>query len=424
MEANPLESVRNNVLATKVLAQVAVEFEAKRFVLISTDKALNAQAVYGQSKALCEWIVEAYGARDDVATRFVAVRFGNVLDSAGSVIRIFKKQIAKGGPGDGHEPGDDALLHDDARGGVARDPGRLDRRARRDLRPGHGRAGQDPRPRAQHDPALRARSPSARSRSSSSARAPGEKLHEELWGKDEVVTETGHPKIHRARRAPVDGVWLEDELRALEALVDDGETLEAVSRLSAMVRSPQRVGVPRDRHGFGTDSSLTPADPRSRVARCSTPSSSVPSRPSAGRSASLPAPAPARRRRSRTGSQIRSRAGLFAPDEILAVTFTDKAAGEMRGRLEQLGVPGVRVCDLPRGRARAAPVLRRRAAGADPRLEGAPAPLHRRTRSRGPTASGRRPTSRPRSNGRRTGASRPPAIWARWESTSRRSRRT
>src|SRR5207244_4623760 len=55
-------------------------------------------AVYGPSKALCEWIVEAYGAREDVSTRFVAVRFGNVLDSAGSVIRIFKRQIAKGGP--------------------------------------------------------------------------------------------------------------------------------------------------------------------------------------------------------------------------------------------------------------------------------------------------------------------------------------
>ena len=63
MEANPLESVRNNVLATKVVAEVAVEFEARRFVLVSTDKALNAQAVYGQSKALCEWIVEACSTR-------------------------------------------------------------------------------------------------------------------------------------------------------------------------------------------------------------------------------------------------------------------------------------------------------------------------------------------------------------------------
>ena len=78
MEANPLESVRNNVLATKVVADTAAEFEAKRFVLISTDKALNPKAVYGQCKALCEWIVEAYGSRGDVPTRFVAVRFGNV----------------------------------------------------------------------------------------------------------------------------------------------------------------------------------------------------------------------------------------------------------------------------------------------------------------------------------------------------------
>src|SRR5204863_9550774 len=98
MGANPLEGVRNNVLATKTVAEVAVEHGAERFVLISTDKALIAQAVYGQSKALCEWIVEAYGAREDVSTRFVAVRFGNVLDSAGSVIPIFRRQIAKGGP--------------------------------------------------------------------------------------------------------------------------------------------------------------------------------------------------------------------------------------------------------------------------------------------------------------------------------------
>ena len=155
MEANPLESVRNNVLATKVLAQVAVEFGAKRFVLISTDKALNAQAVYGQSKALCEWIVEAYGARDDVVDplRRRALRERPRLGRLGDP--DLQEADREGRAGDGHEPGDDALLHDDARGGVARDPGRLDRRARRDLRPGHGRAGQDPRPRAQHDPALR-----------------------------------------------------------------------------------------------------------------------------------------------------------------------------------------------------------------------------------------------------------------------------
>ena len=64
MEANPLESVRNNALATKAIADVAAEFGADRFVLVSTDKAVNPKTVMGQSKALCEWIVEAYGARD------------------------------------------------------------------------------------------------------------------------------------------------------------------------------------------------------------------------------------------------------------------------------------------------------------------------------------------------------------------------
>jgi FlaA1/EpsC-like NDP-sugar epimerase len=70
----------------------------------------------------------------------------------------------------------------------------------------------------------------------------GEKLHEELWGKDEEVAETGHPKIRRARRTPVAASWLDEELTALERLVLDGETLEVVSRLSTMMRSPVRLG--------------------------------------------------------------------------------------------------------------------------------------------------------------------------------------
>ena len=241
MEANPLESVRNNVLATKVLAQVAVEFGAKRFVLISTDKALNAQAVYGQSKALCEWIVEAYGARDDVSTRFVAVRFGNVLDSAGSVIRIFKKQIAKGGPVTVTNPemtryfmttpeAVSLVIQAGSIGGRGEifvldmgEPVKIIDLAYNMIR-------------------LSGKEPEREIPIEFIGARAGEKLHEELWGENEVVTETGHPKIHRARRAPVDGVWLEEELGALEALVDGGETLEAVSRLSTMVRSPQRVG--------------------------------------------------------------------------------------------------------------------------------------------------------------------------------------
>ena len=91
-------SVRNNTLVTRTMAEIAIEFEASRFVLVSTDKAVNPKTVMGQSKALCEWIVEAFGHRPDVPTRFVAVRFGNVLGSSGSVITIFRRQIERGGP--------------------------------------------------------------------------------------------------------------------------------------------------------------------------------------------------------------------------------------------------------------------------------------------------------------------------------------
>ena len=79
-------------LVTRTVADIAVEFGAKRFVLVSTDKAVNAKTVMGQSKALCEWIVESWGHSEDVTTRFCGVRFGNVLGSSGSVIPIFRSR--------------------------------------------------------------------------------------------------------------------------------------------------------------------------------------------------------------------------------------------------------------------------------------------------------------------------------------------
>ncbi|MBA2742236.1 MAG: polysaccharide biosynthesis protein, partial [Actinobacteria bacterium] len=98
VEANPAEAVRNNTLVTRTVADTAVEFGAKRFVLVSTDKAVSSKNVMGQTKALCEWLVEAWGHRDDTRTKFCGVRFGNVLGSSGSVIPTFRRQIARGGP--------------------------------------------------------------------------------------------------------------------------------------------------------------------------------------------------------------------------------------------------------------------------------------------------------------------------------------
>jgi FlaA1/EpsC-like NDP-sugar epimerase len=73
---------------------------------------------------------------------------------------------------------------------------------------------------------------------------PGEKLHEELWNEGETVEETSHPKILRARRPPIDAAWLEEELADLQRLVEEGETLEVVARLSEMMRAPRRIGAP------------------------------------------------------------------------------------------------------------------------------------------------------------------------------------
>ncbi len=97
MEINPVEAVRNNSLATLLMARAAGEFGVETFVLISTDKAVKPATVMGASKALAEWAVEAQAARYP-NTRFATVRFGNVLGSSGSVVPIFRRQIAAGGP--------------------------------------------------------------------------------------------------------------------------------------------------------------------------------------------------------------------------------------------------------------------------------------------------------------------------------------
>jgi FlaA1/EpsC-like NDP-sugar epimerase len=97
MEANPVEAVRNNAIATRVVAHVAGELAAKRFVLVSTDKAVSPATVMGASKALAEFALEAATARFR-DTRYAAVRFGNVLGSSGSVVPIFRRQIERGGP--------------------------------------------------------------------------------------------------------------------------------------------------------------------------------------------------------------------------------------------------------------------------------------------------------------------------------------
>jgi FlaA1/EpsC-like NDP-sugar epimerase len=187
---------------------------------------------------LCEWIVETYGHRDDVETRFVAVRFGNVLNSAGSVVPTFRRQIAKGGPVTVTHPEmtrffmtiPEAVALVVQAGGTAEsgeifvldmgEPVKILDLARNMIR-------------------LSGKEPEVDIDITFVGARPGETLYEKLWADDESVTATDSAKIMRLRRAPVDAAWLSAELDDLARLVDEGDTLELVARLGAMVREPQ-----------------------------------------------------------------------------------------------------------------------------------------------------------------------------------------
>ena len=239
MEANPLEAIRNNAMATKVTAETAAAAGTSRFVLVSTDKAVNPRTVMGASKAMAEWIIAGAGQRH-TATRFVIVRFGNVLGSSGSVVPIFRAQIEKGGPltvthpdmtryfmtipeavqlvikaGDlGAESGEVFVLE-------MGEPVKIMDLAHNMIK----LAGYEP----EADIAIEITGP-----------RPGEKIHEELFNPDERPQATSADRIVRAvREQPLDPDWVETTVERLTTFVAAGDEAGLAARVVELVGGRQ-----------------------------------------------------------------------------------------------------------------------------------------------------------------------------------------
>jgi FlaA1/EpsC-like NDP-sugar epimerase len=244
MESNPLEAIRNNAIATRITAETAAASGAERFVLVSTDKAVNPRTVMGASKAMAEWIVEAAGHRYP-HTRFMCVRFGNVLASSGSVVPIFRSQIERGGPLTVTHPemtryfmtipeAVQLVIRAGDIGGGKGDMFVLDMgEPVRILDLAHNMirlAGYEP----EGDIAIEFTGP-----------RPGEKLHEELFGIGERPRPTAAKRILRAVRAvPLDPDWVQETVDRLEQLVMAGDEAHLAERLVELVTDRGGEGAP------------------------------------------------------------------------------------------------------------------------------------------------------------------------------------
>src|SRR4051812_8397891 len=232
MEENPIEAVRNNAVATRIVAAAAGESGAKRFVLVSTDKAVSPATVMGASKTLAEWAVEAAQHRFE-DTRFTTVRFGNVLGSSGSVVPIFRRQIAAGGP---------VTVTDE---NMTRYFMTIPEAVQLVIRSGSMGRGGDVYVLEMGDPVrildlarkmiqLSGREPDREVAIEVIGRRPGEKLHEELFNPDEAARPTSESKIMAAVRPPLDPSWVEEAFAEVEELVYAGDAQGLAATVSAL----------------------------------------------------------------------------------------------------------------------------------------------------------------------------------------------
>ncbi|WP_228430876.1 polysaccharide biosynthesis protein [Baekduia soli] len=249
MELNPVEAVRNNAVATRLLARVAGEHEVKRFVLISTDKAVAPATVMGASKALAEYAVEAAQDRWP-RTRFAIVRFGNVLGSSGSVVPIFRRQIARGGP----------VTVTDLR--MTRYFMTIPEAVQLVIRSGSlGQGGEifvlemgDPvsiRHLAETMIELSGLRPGEDIAIEEVGRRPGEKLHEDLFNPYERTQPTPAEKITRAERDRLDPAVVEAMFDEVGLLVLEGDAAALAAKVSELtgMRASAALADPPDAPG-------------------------------------------------------------------------------------------------------------------------------------------------------------------------------
>ncbi|MET0614997.1 MAG: nucleoside-diphosphate sugar epimerase/dehydratase [Thermoleophilaceae bacterium] len=221
MEENPVEAIRNNAVATRIVASAAGESGAERFVLVSTDKAVSPATVMGASKALAEWAIEAAQNRWK-GTRYASVRFGNVLGSSGSVVPIFRRQIAQGGP---------VTVTDEK---MTRYFMTIPEAVQLIIRSGELSTGGEVFVLEMGDPVriidlarnmirLVGLEPDVDIGIELIGRRPGEKIHEELFNPGERPEATPAEKIVSAVHAPLDPDWVEHAFVRIEELAYGGD---------------------------------------------------------------------------------------------------------------------------------------------------------------------------------------------------------
>lgn len=245
MEYHPDEAVLNNITGTKIMAELAERYGVERFVMISTDKAINPASVMGATKRVAEMVIKDLASREAGTkkskdrTKFTAVRFGNVLESEGSVVPMFKKQIAEGGP---------VTVTDRE---VKRYFMTLPEASQLVLQAGVlGKGGEifvldigEPikvLDLAKELIRLSGFEPDEEIEIKIIGLRPGEKLFEELLTKEErskVLGDSGHEKIFIAKVEEVEGEKLEKDIKELESLAEEMDTEGIVRKLQEIVPS-------------------------------------------------------------------------------------------------------------------------------------------------------------------------------------------